>query len=263
MAWDPDTYLAHEAHRLRPAFELLERVGMDPAPKRVADLGCGTGNSTALLCARYPQAEVLGVDGDGHMLERAQSSAVPACWQEADLATWAPEETFDLLFSSAAFQWVESHERIFPALFEGLSPGGVLAIQMPRNFAAPSHRLLREVAAEGPWADRLAPLAREAPVAAPDVYYRLFRPLTAALDIWETEYCQVLKGPDPVLHWVSGTALVPYRAALSDAPGLEEAFLSAYRDALRDAYPAEENGETLFPFKRLFLIARKEPGLPG
>jgi trans-aconitate 2-methyltransferase len=252
MTWNPDRYLAFADHRTRPATDLLARVALD-APARVADLGCGPGNSTALLVERWPDAAMVGIDSSAEMLVKARASGVPATWALADIAEWTPAAPFDVLFSNAALQWLPDHATLLPRLLDHVGPGGVLAVQMPRNFAAPSHILLREVAAAGPWSERLQPLIPPEPVGAPAWYYDLLVPGAARLDIWETEYLQVLEGDDPVLAWTRGTALRPVQAAL-DA-GERAAFEAAYKQRLRTAYPKRPDGRTLFPFRRLFIVA--------
>jgi trans-aconitate 2-methyltransferase len=252
MTWNPERYLAFGDHRSRPAVDLLARVALE-APARVADLGCGPGNSTALLAARWPGAEITGVDKSAEMLIKARASDIHASWTEADIAEWTPAARFDVLFSNAALQWLPDHATLLPRLFEYLRPGGVLAVQMPCNFGAPSHVLLREVAAAGLWAKRLQPVLLREPVATPAWYHDLLTPFAASLDIWETEYLQVLEGNDPVLAWTRGTALRPVQAAL-DAGELA-AFEAEYKDRLRTAYPKRPDGRTLFPFRRLFIVA--------
>jgi trans-aconitate 2-methyltransferase len=252
MSWNPERYLNFGDHRTRPAIDLLARVALS-APARVADLGCGPGNSTGLLVARWPEAEVVGVDNSAEMLAKARASGIRAGWAESDIATWTPAAPFDVLFSNAALQWLPDHARLLPRLFDHLAPGGVLAVQMPRNFGSPSHVLLRAVADAGPWAKRLRPVLLREPVGTPAWYHDLLTPLAARLDIWETEYLQVLEGDDPVLRWTRSTALRPVQAEL-DAEELR-AFEADYRERLRSAYPKRPDGRTLFPFRRLFVVA--------
>ena len=254
MTWDPDTYLSRAAERTRPAADLLARIA-DARPERIVDLGCGPGNSTALLCAHWPEAEVLGVDSDPAMLARARQSGLAADWQQADAASWEPAQRPDLIFANALLQWLPDHERLIPQLLSFLAPGGVLALQMPRNFSAASHRELRALAAEEPWATPLEGVLRDAPVGDAGFYHGLLRGRAAALDIWETIYCHALDGPDPVLGWLRGTALTPLRDRLGQED--YEAFEAALAPRLRAAYPAASDGVTLFPFRRLFLVARR------
>ncbi|OYD85781.1 methyltransferase domain-containing protein [Azospirillum brasilense] len=253
MPWDPEQYARFESWRRRPAHDLVAALP-SLTPRRVVDLGCGAGQLARLLAERWPEAEVLGVDNSLAMLERAQGTPSRVRWLQADLRVWRPDRPVDLLISNAALHWLDGHERLFPDLLRALAPDGVLAVQMPRNSEAPSHRLLYETAADGPWADRLAPVLRTAPVHAPEVYYDWLAPLTRRLDLWETEYLQVLEGDDPVLEWTRGTTLLPVLDTLAGAE--LDAFLAAYRARLNAAYPRRPDGRTLFPFKRLFLVAR-------
>lgn len=253
-AWDPAQYLAFATPRLRPAQDLLARVGL-VAPARVYDLGCGAGNVTALIAARWPEATVVGIDSSPEMLARAAQTLPQGRWLEADIATWAPQPPADLIFSNAALHWLGDHRSLLPRLVAGLRPGGVLALQMPNNFAAPSHTAIAETAREAPWRARLEPLLLS-PLAPPQVYYELLAPHCRHLDLWETEYLHLLEGPDPVLSWVKGTALRPFLAAL-EAPERAR-FEAACAARLRRAYPVAADGRTPFPFRRLFIVAERE-----
>jgi trans-aconitate 2-methyltransferase len=251
MSWDPKKYLSYADERTRPAADLLARVP-DASPVRVADLGCGPGNSTGLLAARWPDARIDGVDSSDAMLKQAQTSAVSANWILADLANWVPDTAYDVVFSNATYQWLPDHRSLLPRLFGFVRPGGTFAFQVPCNFDAPSHVLMREVAEAGPWAAKLRNV-REASVLPADAYYDILSPLARALDIWETTYLQVMDGDDPVFDWVSATGLRPFVQALDEAE--REAFTQAYRLRLHHAYPKRADGKTLFPFQRLFVVA--------
>jgi trans-aconitate 2-methyltransferase len=254
MNWDPSIYLAFNAERTRAAIELASRIAVT-APRTVVDLGCGPGNSTAVLAHRWPDAHFIGVDNSPDMLIAARKTELKAEWQQADLASWTATHPVSVIFSNAAYQWVDNHAAIFPRLMNVLEPKGVLAIQMPRNFDAPSHVLLRQTASEGSWASKVARLKRVHPVAEPAEYYAMLSPHASALDIWETEYLQALDGDDAVFNWVSGTALVPYLEALAGEE--RKQFLNVYRERLTHAYPCNTNGKTLFPFKRFFIVAQR------
>lgn len=254
MTWDPAQYLKFAGPRLQPAIDLLARVPL-AAPARIVDLGCGAGNVTALLARRWPDAEIVGVDDSAPMLARARAELPRARWTLAGIADWTPDVPPDLLYSNAALHWLPDHPRLFARLVAALAPGGVLAVQMPRNFLAPSHALVADVVRDGPWRERLAPLVKPPPVAAPADYYAWLAPLSAALDIWETEYLQVLDGPDPVKEYTKGSFLRPFLDAL--APDERPAFEADYAARLRAAYPPRPDGRTLFPFRRLFLLLRR------
>jgi trans-aconitate 2-methyltransferase len=253
MTWNPKTYLAFADQRTRPAADLLTRVPAE-RPVRVIDLGCGPGNSTALLAARWPEAGLEGLDSSAEMLSQARASGVPAQWVLADLASWAPPTPYDVIYSNATFQWVPDQGALLPRLMSFVKPGGIFAFQVPVNFDAPSHALLRLTADDPRWKQKLAGV-RETERGRPEVYYDILKPQAAALDIWQTEYLQLLEGEDAVYRWVSGTALRPYVQTLEDAE--REVFITAYKEKLNAAYPRRADGTTLFPFQRLFVVAVK------
>ncbi|HEY6578108.1 MAG TPA: methyltransferase domain-containing protein [Rhizomicrobium sp.] len=227
MNWDPKTYLAFGGERTRAAAELVARIGID-SPKRVADLGCGPGNSTALLAAR---------------------------WIEADAACWTPDGAYDVIYSNAALHWVSDHESLLPRLLSYVASGGVLAFQVPRNFREPSHTIAQELSKEPHWADRIARVRDWWNVLEPEGYYGIFEPLAQSIDIWETRYLQTLEGGDAVYRWVLGSALRPLADAIEGEE--RETFLAEYRGRAARAYPQRDSGVTLFPFQRLFCVATK------
>ena len=253
--WDPGAYLRFRGHRLRPALDLLAAVPGLPGGE-IVDLGCGTGVVGAALAARFPGRAVTGVDASPAMLAEAGKAGGYARLAAADIAVWAPEAPVALIFSNAALQWLGDHPRLLPRLAGCLVPGGVLVVQMPRQYDEPSHVLLRAVAAEH-FPDRFDRHDWQPPVAAPEVYARLLAPL-GRLSLWETVYYQRLE-PDgqrqaaghPVRAFTSSTAARPVLERL-DA-GEAAAFLAAYDAALAAAYPAETDGSVIFPFRRLFF----------
>ncbi len=252
MSWDPAQYGKFGDERSRPARDLLARVPLD-APGNIYDLGCGSGNITTLLAERWPDAAVCGVENSPEMLASARQTAGSMDWTEGDLETWRTPRPADLLYANASLQWVGDHAALFPRLMGDLAPGGVLAVQMPRNYDAPSHRCMAEAAQAGPWRDILGKARPPKPVAAPEVYYDILEPHAARLDIWETEYLHILEGANPVVEWTRGTGLRPYLDALE--PEDREAFLVDYIGRIARAYPPNDDGRTLFPFRRLFIVA--------
>lgn len=256
MVWDPAQYLKFGDHRLRPAVDLLNRIDLD-APGEVYDLGCGAGNVTRLLRARWPEARITGVDSSEAMLDKAASAAPDVAWQRADLAAWEPQRPAHLIYSNAALHWLTGHDRRFPALMGKLRPGGVLAVQMPRNFLAPSHTAIADAARSGPWRQKLEPLLRPVPVAEPAFYFDVLAPHSAVLDIWETEYLHVLEGEDPVKEWTKATWLNPLLDALDEPE--RSRFERCYADMVSEAYPRRADGRTLLPFRRLFILATAAP----
>jgi trans-aconitate 2-methyltransferase len=247
--WDPAQYERYADERLRPALDLIGRIPTTPA--EVWDLGCGTGSITGLLAERWPLASVHGLDSSPAMLEKARH--IPGIeWVLADIAQWEPRQPADLIFSNAALHWLGDHNELLPRLGTHLAPGGVLAIQMPRNFAAPSHTLLAGTAASARWRDLVGHLVSPTPVADPAEYHHLLSSRFDSIDIWETIYLQILQGQDPVAEWARGTAARPYLDALGSNG---EEFMADYALRLRSAYPPLDDGSTLFPFRRLFIVA--------
>ncbi|MEC5397384.1 trans-aconitate 2-methyltransferase [Uliginosibacterium sp. H1] len=252
--WDEAQYLKFADQRTRPSHELLARVPLPDAPgspRFVVDLGCGPGNSTALLQQRWPDARVLGVDNSPEMLARARRDYPDIEWEEADIGHWRAAQTPELIFANAALQWLPDHERLFPALFSQLDAGGVMAVQMPHSFDQPSHRAMREI--EGPWSSLITSTRSFSPVSPAAFYYDLLAPQAAHVDLWQTTYEHVMPDAQAIVEWVKGTGLRPYLKALPDT--LRKDYLAAYLAAIDHAYPPRSDGRRLFSFPRLFLVA--------
>ncbi|MEH2568145.1 methyltransferase domain-containing protein [Bradyrhizobium sp. AZCC 2289] len=255
MVWNPQQYLKFSGHRLRPAVDLLMRIPEFPV-RSVADLGAGAGNVTKLIKERWPDANVIGVEGSAEMVAAGKKAAPEVEWLHQDLGSWQPPHRYDVVYSNAALHWLPDHARLFPSLMEKVEPGGILAVQMPRNFAAPSHLLIAETALNGPWRSQVEHLVTPPPVGEPGFYHDLLAPLSEQVDIWETEYLQVLEGENPVKEWTKGTWLTRYLDILQ---GQEKAaFEAAYGERVAKAYPRNSAGQTLFPFRRLFMVVQRK-----
>jgi trans-aconitate 2-methyltransferase len=253
--WDPTQYGRYADERSRPFFELVGRVGAERA-SRVVDLGCGDGALTATLAERWPEALVEGIDRSPEMLAGAAPRAIPGRlrFALADVREWRPDGPVDVLVSNATLQWVAGHADLVTGWVEHLAPGGWLAFQVPGNDRATSHAILEELRASPRWRDRLEGAAEGPRVLELDAYLSRLAALGCAVDAWETTYLHVLHGPDAVLEWVKGSALRPVLTSLAEAE--REAFLAEYAARLREAYPARPYG-TVFPFRRLFMVAQR------
>jgi trans-aconitate 2-methyltransferase len=252
--WDPTRYLQFADDRSRPFVDLVARVQTEPST--IVDLGCGPGHLTAVLRARWPEAAIHGVDSSPEMIDKANADNADdrATYELADVATWTTSEPVDLIVSNALFQWVPDQLAVIRRLTDLVAPGGTIALQVPCNYDAPSHRLLHEISSQPPYAVHTQGLHGDRGTHA-ETYLELFSDLDWAVDAWETTYLHVLPGDDPVFDWISGTGARPILQALPD--GLREEFVSTYKAALREAYPARPWG-TVLPFSRTFAVARRE-----
>ena len=251
-SWDPERYLVYADERGRPFVDLLARVGAGTA-SRVVDLGCGPGNLTARLAARWPGAEVLGVDSSVPMVEKATAAGLTGVrFAVGDVRSWEPEQPVDVLVSNATLQWVPGHLELLSRLVGMVAPGGWLAFQVPGKFDEPSHVLRRELADRAPYS------AFTQGVATPDAhgpgaYLERLLDLGCTVDAWETTYLHLLTGEDPVFTWVSGTGARPTLQALPE--DLRPEFEAELKRLLREAYPAGPHGVVL-PFRRVFVVAQ-------
>jgi trans-aconitate 2-methyltransferase len=252
--WNPTRYLQFADHRSRPFAEMVARVDGEPAT--IVDLGCGPGHLTTVLRGRWPDATIHGVDSSPEMIDKAMADNTDdrTTYELADVATWEPAAPVDLLISNALFQWVPDQLDVIRRLAGAVVPGGTFALQVPRNYDAPSHQLLHRISSQPPYAEHTEGL-HERRGTEPEAYLELFTGLGWTTDLWETTYFHVLPGDDPVFDWISGTGARPILQALPD--GLREQFVADYQAALRDAYPARPWG-TVLPFTRTFAVARLE-----
>jgi trans-aconitate 2-methyltransferase len=193
------------------------------------------------------------------MLAEARRRLPDVRFELSDIANWRPRQRPDLIFANAALQWLPDHEALFPRLMSHLAEDGALAVQMPDNRQEPSHALMRLVAADGPWADRLVPIAKtRAVIATHGEYYAWLKPLSAALDIWQTTYVHPMAGVGAVVDWFRGSALRPFLNPLDACE--REQFIERYMRELAVAYGVEPDGSLLFLYPRLFILARKRGG---
>ena len=255
MSWSSAQYVKFEEERTRPARDLVARIS-NAAAARAADIGCGPGNSTEVLRERYPEAEIVGIDSSPDMIAAARKRLPDLAFELADIAGWRGDG-FDVILANAVVQWIPGHETLLPALIGKLAPGGSLAVQEPDNLDEPSHRLMRQVATEGPWAETLQGASKaRAPRHGADWYYRLLRTHAARVDVWRTTYFHPLAGgARAVVEWVKGTGLRAYIDPL--APAERETYLARYEAAIAKAYPAETDGTVLLPFPRLFFVVTR------
>lgn len=255
MDWNPDHYLRFGDERLRPGLDLMNRIALEGV-NSIVDLGCGTGTLTQALSQRWPEAGIVAIDRSAGMMDRVVRENPKIEWRMGDIQTWYTEQPLDLIYSNAALHWINDHPALFSNLLAQVAPGGALAVQVPNNFDAQSHRVLRDLAESPRWSALFADQMNWPAVLPMKDYLELLAPKAARVDFWETTYYHILSGADPVLEWVRSTVLRPLLAALpgDDARVQFEADCGA---ALKRAYPTLSSGVTPFAFKRLFLIVYK------
>lgn len=253
--WLPGQYLKFEDERTRPAIDLLSAVPNHDV-KFAVDLGCGPGNSTELLVKRFPRAAVQGIDSSAEMIAEAKAR-LPSCdFATADVDLWQPHQNADVLYANAVMQWLPAHDRLFPRLMGFLNVGGSLAVQMPDNLDEPTHVAMREVAADGIWAARMAKadFARTS-IANASFYYELLRPLAQRVEVWRTTYNHPLQGLDGIVEWFKGSGLRPYLSLLDEEERL--LFLEKYKVRISQSYRPMKDGMVLLPFPRMFIVATR------
>ena len=263
-SWDPAAYSRFADERSRPFSDLVSQVRAD-SPALVVDLGCGHGPATLTLARLWPNARVVGVDSSESMLESAREldrdSRVE--WVQSDLREWDPAslgQAPDVLVTSSTLQWVPGHLDLLDAWVGALADDGWFALQVPGNFDAPSHRLMRETAERHDRAGELTAALDLPAVGEPATYQRYLTRLGCTVDAWETTYLHVLdpeaEDENPVLTWVRATGLRPVLDILTEPDELA-AFLDPYAEALAEAYPRTSAG-VFFPFRRVFAVGRKD-----
>jgi trans-aconitate 2-methyltransferase len=255
MSWSASQYLKFADERTRPVRDLIAAIPT-PEASRALDLGCGPGNSTEVLLARYPTASITGIDSAESMVRAARQRVPSVSFELADLTTWQIPGPWDVILANAVLHWVPAHELLLPRWVDALSSGGSLAVQMPDNLAEPSHVLMQQVANDGPWSTKLAGAEGERSQVAPAAwYYNLLRPRCTRVDLWRTTYHHPLVGIDAVVEWFKGSALCPFLSPLNEQEQTE--YLLRYRAALAGAYPTQPDGSVLLPFPRSFLVATR------
>jgi trans-aconitate 2-methyltransferase len=253
-SWDKDLYYRFREQRTQPSIDLVARIPITQ-PQRVVDLGCGPGNSTAVLRKRWPDCSMFGVDNSEEMLRSARQTDDRTQWVKADIANWQPDQACEVVFSNAALQWLPDHVKLIPQLFAAVSPAGVLAVQLPDHYDSALYRVLIDVSQDPRWSPRMEAARSSLTRHTVSFYYDLLSSCTGRFDIWTTEYHHELDSHQDILTFHRGTGMRPYLEALADDETKQ--FEQLVLDGYRQAFPVQANGRVLFPFKRLFFIAHK------
>lgn len=263
--WSASQYLKFGSERTRPVRDLVAQIPL-PKAHRIVDVGCGPGNSTAVLAARFPDAKISGMDSSQDMLSKAREALPGVEFVEGDLRSYEPEPGADLIFANAVFHWLRTEDRIptITRLLATQKPGGILAFQVPDNYEEPSHRAMRETALlDGPWFQYFQALPADQrpdfdPVETAADYYNALVPLCERVDIWHTMYQHPLASPGEIVEWVKGSGLQPFLNALPPDHGVREAYLAAYERRIAELYPPLADGKVLLRYPRLFVVATRK-----
>jgi trans-aconitate 2-methyltransferase len=251
--WNPNLYLQFQNERTQPAVDLAARIDL-AEPASIIDLGCGPGNSTQVLRARWPRARISGLDSSPKMIQQARADHPWGDWILADAASWIPAELYSIVFSNAALQWIPKHEELIPRLLNAVRPGGALAVQVPANADSPLHQALLEASEQPEWNSRMAGCREGITYHAPGYYYDLLAPHARRVELWQTSYLHTMATPQALIDWYASTGMKPYLEKLNS---LEEK-LRFQAEVLRgcmESYPAQKDEKILFPFRRTFFIA--------
>jgi trans-aconitate 2-methyltransferase len=256
MTWSAAQYTKFEEERTRPVRDLLAAVPLMAAPSAV-DLGCGPGNSTELLAARFPDARVRGLDSDPDMIAAARKRLPGVSFELADIGTWVHRQSpasENVILANAVLQWLPDHEALLPALAGKLVAGGCLAVQMPDNLSEPAQVAMREIAAEGRWSGKLGNAGEvRARIQSADWYFGILKPHCSRVDVWRTTYYHPLAGAAAVVEWFRGSGLRPFLEPLDAGEKVE--YLARYTALIERVYPPAADGSVLLPFPRLFIVA--------
>ena len=253
--WNPNLYLKFGNERIQPAIDLVAAISSD-SPEKIIDLGCGPGNSAALLKKRWPTADITGLDSSSEMIEKARENDPEINWLVSDILDVSSYGNYDLIFSNAALQWIKDLDRLIPALIEKLNPEGVLAIQVPSNEQSPYYQDILQIANRDQWKEIFTDVKNPLTYKPIGYYYDLIAHSCASLRLWETEYCHVMENVEAIVQWISGTGLRPYLDAL-DSEDARSRFKSEVLESYRKSYPPQSDGKILFPFCRQFILATK------
>lgn len=250
MSWNPELYHKFQKERFAPFKDLMDLIVVRKG-LRVLDLGCGTGELTQMVSELLPESQTLGIDSSSEMLSIATEKKhigldFELCPIQEVSGSW------DLIFSNAAIQWVDSHEELIPRLVSLLNPGGQIAIQLPANHNHPTQQLIAEIAGEDPYKNALNNWQREWSVLSILEYSELLYDTGVEdINVFEKIYPHILDDVDVIVEWLSGTALIPYFERLPD--NLHDDFINTYREKLQDLYPKKP---VFFPYQRIFFSAK-------
>jgi len=249
--WNPGLYLKFRNERTQASIDLVSRINVE-SPGSIIDIGCGPGNSTQVLHDRWPECIVTGLDNSPSMIAKAKNDYPSQEWILGDVTDINPSVRYDIVFSNAAIQWIPDHKRLIDSMWNMVNEGGAIAVQMPLYQDMPVCGVIERAASER-W-PQLADVMDIFTFHEPDYYYDVLSYLSDKIEVWVTDYFHIMDSHKSIIEMIKSAGMKPYLDKLeSEKDKLE--FESAALRNIREAYPAQENGRVIFPFKRLFFIA--------
>jgi len=253
--WNPNLYRQFEKQRTQPARDLVNSLDLKTV-RCALDVGCGPGNSTALLAAKWPNAEIIGIDNSPSMIAQALRRVPSAQFALKDATAGLSDlGCFDLVFSNAALQWMPSQHALIGHLYALLNECGALAIQVPHTTNMGIRRAVNETAASDKWQGAFP---NDNPPYYHDMtyYYDICTKLSSSFYLWETDYYHVMQNHEAILSWYKSTGLKPYLEQLDDMRNAE--FAHDILARIREKYDVQPDGSVLFPYKRQFIVIYKD-----
>jgi trans-aconitate 2-methyltransferase len=254
--WNPHAYLQFRNERTQASIDLVNRIRIDFIPQNIIDIGCGPGNSSQVLMSRWPQAKLLGLDSSKSMIEKARTDFPQHDWVQADASSFQSETKFDIVFSNATIQWIPDHDNLLRKFISLLSDRGILAFQIPLFNDMPVSKVIQQIAIDNRWRSRVECCRDLFTFHNYSYYYNKLSMSFDSVELWETHYIHVLDSHSAIIDWIRSTGLKPYLDNLENDDE-RKLFENMVLNEIKMKYQLQENGKVLFPFKRLFAIARK------
>lgn len=253
--WNPDLYLVFDKERIQPSIDLVARID-HPHPAKIIDVGCGPANSTQILASRWPESDIIGADNSPAMINKAIQDYPSQKWILYEAGKDTLNEKFDLVFSNATIQWVPNHDKLINEFAGLLNESGVLAVQLPLFFEMPLGKSISDIAKQSRWATATQGVDSLFTIHTSSYYYDHLSKYFNKIDIWTTDYYHVMESHSAILAMIRTTGLKPYLERLADNTD-QKHFENLVLERIKQDYPIQNNGKVLFPFKRLFFVAKK------
>ncbi len=253
--WNPDLYLKFNKERVQPSIDLVSRIQVG-YPSKIIDIGCGPGNSTQVLVQKWPHSDIIGVDNSSAMIQKAKNDFPDQNWKILDAGKEEFPDTYDIIFSNATIQWIPNHAELFRKFFLNLSEEGLIAIQIPLFWDMPLGKAIENIATGNPWKSITQGVTELFTIHNYSYYFDQLSIYFNKIDIWETYYMHIMDSHVSILEMIRSTGLKPFLDRFETDSDKQDFETQVLMEITKD-YPKQKNGKVIFPFKRLFFIAKK------